>query len=102
MPKLIYLIMQQKQISKIFHILILDTSSFALKSNVASLKTKVDKADINILKNVPNNLSNLKSKVDKLDFDKSAPIPADLSKLCNVVKNEVVKKTKYIARIKII
>ena len=41
-----------------------DTSSFALKSNLASLKTEVDKLDIDKLKNVPNNLSNLKSKVD--------------------------------------
>ena len=48
----------------------IDTSSFALKTNSASLKTKVDKLDIN----------------------KLIPIPADLSKLSNVVKNDVVKK----------
>ena len=41
-----------------------DTSSFALKSNLANLKTEVD----------------------KLDIDKLVPIPADLSKLSNVVK----------------
>ena len=50
-----------------------DVSSFALKSNLASLKTEVD----------------------KLDIDKLVPIPADLSKLSNVVKNDVVKKTEY-------
>ena len=50
-----------------------DVSSFALKSNLASLKTQVDKLDIN----------------------KLVSIPADLSKLTNVVKNEVVKKTEY-------
>ena len=50
-----------------------DTSSFALKANVANLKTEVD----------------------KLDIDKLAPVPADLSKLSNVVNNEVVKKTEY-------
>ena len=50
-----------------------DTSSFPLKSNLASLKTEVD----------------------KLDVDKLVPVPADLSKLSDVVKNEVVKKTVY-------
>ena len=50
-----------------------DTSSFALKTN----------------------LVNLKSEVDKLDVDKLKPIPTDLSKLSNVVKNDVVKKTDY-------
>ena len=43
-----------------------DVSSFALKSNLASLKTEVD----------------------KLDIDKSGPVPNDLAKLSNVVKNE--------------
>ena len=74
-------------IKNISHI---DTSSFALKSNLASLKTEVDKLDIDKLKSLPNNLSNLKSKVDKLDIDKLAPVSVDLSKLSNAVKNEVV------------
>ena len=50
-----------------------DTSSFALKSNLASLKTEVD----------------------KLDIDKLVPVPVDLIKLSDVVKNDVVKKTVY-------
>ena len=50
-----------------------DTSSFALKTNLATLKTEVD----------------------KLDIDKSVPVPTDLSKLSHVVKNDVVKKTVY-------
>ena len=50
-----------------------DVSSFALKSNLASLKTEVE----------------------KLDIDKSTPAPNDLAKLSNVVKNDVVKKTEY-------
>ena len=50
-----------------------DTSSFALKTNVANLKTKVD----------------------KLDIDKLKPVPTDLSKLSDVVKNDVVKKTYW-------
>ena len=54
-------------------ILHVDTSSFALKTSLASLKTEVD----------------------KLDIDKLVPIPVDLSKLSDVVKNDVVKKTVY-------
>ena len=77
----------KRDIKNISHI---DTSSFALKSNLASLKTEVDKLDIDKLKSLLNNLSNLKSKVDKLDIDKLAPVSADLSKLSNVVKNELL------------
>ena len=54
-----------------------DASSFALKTNLASLK----------------------SEVDKLDTDKLAPVPVDLSKLSDVVKNDVVKKTDYNTKI---
>ena len=50
-----------------------DTSRFALKTNLASLKTDVDKLDIDIL----------------------VPIPVDLSKLSDAVKNDVVKKNVY-------
>ena len=50
-----------------------DTSSFALKTNLASLKTEVD----------------------KLDIDKLAPVPVDLSKLSDVVRNYVLKKSVY-------
>ena len=65
-------------IKNISHI---DTSRFALKSNLASVKTEADKLDIDKLKSFPNNSKNLKSKVDKLDIDKLAPVPVDLSKL---------------------
>ena len=51
----------------------IDVSSFALKSNLASLTTEVD----------------------KLYIDKLTPVPIDLVKLSNVVKNYVVKKTEY-------
>ena len=51
----------------------IDTSSFALKSNLSSLKTEVD----------------------KIDIDKLVPVPVDLSKLSDAVKNYVVKKTVY-------
>ena len=56
-----------------------DTSSFALKTNLANLKTEVD----------------------KLDIDKLVPVPVDLSKLSDVVKNDVVKKlyNKIVAKV---
>ena len=38
------------------------------------------------------NLPSLKTEVDKLDIDKLVPIPNDLSKLSNIVKSDVVKK----------
>ena len=46
-----------------------------------TLKSNVNKLDINKLKNVRSNLNNLKSKVDKLDVDKLASAPVELSKL---------------------
>ena len=52
------------------------------------------------LKNVPRNLSNLKSKVNKLDVDKLVAVSVDLSKLNDLVKNDVVKKDAYNAKIK--
>ena len=79
----------------------IDTSSFAKKVDLRSLKSNVDELDIDKLKNVPTNLSNVKIKVDKLDVDKLLPIAVDLSKLSkNVVKNGVVKKDVYNGKIK--
>ena len=77
-----------------------DTSKFAKKVDLALLKFDVDKLDIYKLKNVPANLSNLKSKVDKLDVNKLIPAPFDLSQLSDAVKNDVVKKGVYNAKIK--
>ena len=37
----------------------------------------------------------LKSEVDKLDIDKLVPVPDDVGKLSDVVKNDVVKKAVY-------
>ena len=63
--------MQQKtDLKNIFHV---DTSGFALKTNLAGLKTEFV----------------------KLDIEKLAPVPVDLSKLSDVVKNNVVKKAGY-------
>ena len=55
------------------NIIHVDVSSFASKTNLAALKTEVD----------------------KIDTDKLKTVPDDLAKLSNVVKNEVVKKTAY-------
>ena len=61
---------RKTDIKNIQHI---DTSSFGLKSNLASLKTKVDKLDIN----------------------KLVPVSVYLNKLSDAVKYGVVKKTVY-------
>ena len=50
-----------------------DVSSFANKTNLAALKTEVD----------------------KIDADKLKTTPADLAKLTNAIENDVVKKTDY-------
>ena len=77
-----------------------DTSDFAKKTDLAYLKSDVDKLDIDKLKNVPSGLSSLKGKVDKLNLAKLETTPVDLSKLINVVKNDVVKKNEYSELIK--
>ena len=55
-----------------------DTSNFALRSNLALLKTEVD----------------------KIDTDKLKTVPDDFAKLSNVVKNDVVKKVDYDKKIR--
>ena len=75
-------------------------SKFAKKVHLANLKSDVDRLDIDKLKNLPTNLISLKSKVDKLDVDKLVPIPVDLSKLGDVVKNDLLEKDVYNAKIK--
>ena len=77
-----------------------DTSNFTKKTDLAYLKSDIDKLDIEKLRNLASNLSNLKSKVHKLDIDKLVPVPVDLSKLSYVVKYYVVKKDVYNAKIK--
>ena len=52
------------------------------------------------MKNVPTNLNNVKSKVDKLYVDKLVPVLVDLSKLSDALKDDVVRKDLYKARIK--
>ena len=45
------------------------------------------------------NLAALKTEVDKIDVDKLKTAPVDLAKLTNAVKNDQVKKTDYNAKI---
>ena len=61
---------RKKDINDITHV---DVSGFASKTNLAALKTEVD----------------------KIDSDKLKTVPVDLAKLSNVVNNDVVKKTDY-------
>ena len=71
-----------------------------IRTDLANLKSDVDKLDSDKLKNLPSSLSNLKSKVHKIDVDKLAPVPLDLSKLSDAVNNYVVKKDVYNVKIK--
>ena len=65
----------------------MDLSNYATKTDIKDI-THVDTSSFAS----KTNLANLKTEVDKLDIDKLVPIPNDLSKLSNVVKNDVVKK----------
>ena len=56
-----------------------DTSHFAEETDLANLKSDVDKLDIDKLENISSNLSNLKSKVDKLYIGKLETTPVDLN-----------------------
>ena len=57
-----------------------DTLDFAKKTDLANLKSEVNKLNIDKLKNMPSGLSSLKSKVDKLYIRKLETNPVDLFK----------------------
>ena len=67
-----------------------DLSNYATKAHIENI-THVDTSSFALKMN----LANLKNKVDKLDIDKLVPVLTDLSKLSNVVKNYVIKKDVY-------
>ena len=64
------MLQKKDDVKSITHV---DVSSFASKTNLAALKTEVD----------------------KIDADKLKTVPVDLAKLSNVVNNDKVKKTDY-------
>ena len=66
---------------------IIDLSNYATKKEINDI-TQVDTSNFAL----KTNLTNLKTEVDKLDIDKLTTVPVDLRKLSNVVKNDVVKK----------
>ena len=67
-----------------------DLSNYATKADIKNI-THVDTSSFAL----KTNLVNLKTEVDKLGIDKLVPVPVDLSKLSDVVKNDVVKKAEY-------
>ena len=68
----------------------LDLANYATKDDVKNI-TRVDVSSYA----TKTNLAALKSEVDKIDIDKLKTTPTDLDKLSNLVKNDVVKKTDY-------
>ena len=70
----------------------LDLSNYATKDDVKNI-THVDVTS----HATETNLAALKTEVDKIDVDKLKTVPHDLAKLSNVLKNEVVKKTDFSA-----
>ena len=67
-----------------------DLSNYATKADIKNI-SHVDTSSLALI----SNLASLKTEVDKLDIDKLVPAPVDLSKLSDLVKNDVVKKTVY-------
>ena len=64
----------KKDLNNITHV---DVSSFANKTNLAALKTEVD----------------------KIDADKLKTTPTDLTELTNAIENDVAKNTDYNAKV---
>ena len=68
----------------------IDLSNYAIKTDIKNI-SHVDTSSFAL----ETNLSSLKTEVDKLDIGKLIPVSFDLSKLSNVVKNDVVQKAVY-------
>ena len=68
----------------------LDLANYATKDDVKN----ITHVDVSIYA-TKTNLAALKSEVDKIDVDKLKATPTDLAKLSNLVKNDLVKKTDY-------
>ena len=68
----------------------LDLSNYATKADVKNI-THVDVSSFA----TKTNLAALKTEVDKIDADKLKTTPTDLAKLTNAIEHDVVKKTDY-------
>ena len=68
----------------------LDLANYATKDDVKNI-THVDVSSFDS----KTNLAALKTEVDKIDADKLKTVPVDLAKLSNVANNDVVKKTDH-------
>ena len=68
----------------------LDLTNYATKNDLKNI-THVDVSSFAS----KTNLAALKSEVDKIDVDKLKTTPADLAELTNAIENDVVKKTDY-------
>ena len=68
----------------------IDMSNYATKTDIKNI-SHVDNSSFAL----KTNLANLKTEVDKLDIDILAPVPVDLIILSDVVKNDVIKRTTY-------
>ena len=67
-----------------------DLSNYPTKTDIKNI-SYVDASSLTL----KSNLASLKTEVDKLDIDKLVPVAIDLNKLRGVVKDDVVKKTVY-------
>ena len=65
-----------------------------VKVDLSNYATKTDLKNFSQAE-LKSNLASLKTEVDKLDIDKLVHVTVDLSKLNDLVKNDVVKKTVY-------
>ena len=68
----------------------LNATQIAKKTDLANLKSDIDKLDINKWKNVPTNSSNLKCKEDKFNVNKLVPVPFDLTELSDPVVSVLI------------
>ena len=68
----------------------LDLSNYATKTDLKNV-THVDVSSFAS----KTNLASLKTEVDKLDIPKLSAVPADLAKLTNKVANDVVEETDF-------
>ena len=75
------------------------SNNIKLKLNLVNYATKTDLKNITHVDvssfASKTNLAVLKTEVDKIDTDKLKTTPADLAKLTNAIENDVVKKTDY-------